>query len=117
MLPSYFDYIFVYLRQKVRRRPELGQKLCQLYARIRPEPEPDPKNPSAKLVNARWRPDSVEESRTDSSANSRRLILQFSNCGTLISLAAFVDPIHVNKEKKRLLNAPLPESNAHTELF
>ena len=32
---------------------------------------------SAKLFNARWRPDSVEESRTKSSANSRRLILQF----------------------------------------
>ena len=24
-----------------------------------------------------------------------------SNCGTLISLAAFVDPIHVNNEKER----------------
>ena len=32
---------------------------------------------SAKLFNARWRPDSAEESRTKSSANSRRLILQF----------------------------------------
>ena len=32
---------------------------------------------SAKLFNARWRPDSVEESKTKSSANSRRLILQF----------------------------------------
>ena len=32
---------------------------------------------SAKLFNARWRPDSVEESRTKSSANSRGLILQF----------------------------------------
>ena len=26
MLPSYFDYIFVHLRQKVRLRPELSQK-------------------------------------------------------------------------------------------
>ena len=26
MLPSYFDYIFVYLRQKVRLRPELSPK-------------------------------------------------------------------------------------------
>ena len=27
MLPSYFDYIFVQLRQKVRLRPELSPKL------------------------------------------------------------------------------------------
>ena len=26
MLPSYFDYILVHLRQKVRLRPELGPK-------------------------------------------------------------------------------------------
>ena len=26
MLPSYFDYIFVHLRQQVRLRPELGSK-------------------------------------------------------------------------------------------
>ena len=32
---------------------------------------------SAKLFNAPWRPDSVKESRTKSSANSRRLILPF----------------------------------------
>ena len=38
-----------------------------------------------------------------------------SNCGTLISLAAFVDPVHVNNEKERWQNAPLPESNAHIE--
>ena len=31
----------------------------------------------SKRFNARWRPDSVEESRTKSSANKRRLILQF----------------------------------------
>ena len=30
MLPSYFDYIFVYLRQKARLRPELSLKFCQL---------------------------------------------------------------------------------------
>ena len=27
MLPSYFDFIFVHLRQKVRLRPELSPKL------------------------------------------------------------------------------------------
>ena len=34
-----------------------------------------------------------------------------SNRGTLITLAAFVNPIHVNNEKERWKNAPLPESN------
>ena len=38
----------------------------------------------------------------------------FQSC-TLISLGAFVDPIHVNNEKERWQNAPLPESNVHTE--
>ena len=30
MLPNYFDYIFVHLRQKARLRPELRPKICQL---------------------------------------------------------------------------------------
>ena len=29
MLPSYLDYIFEYLRQKARLRPELSRKFCQ----------------------------------------------------------------------------------------
>ena len=29
-LPHYFDYIFVHLRQKVRLKPELSGKFCQL---------------------------------------------------------------------------------------
>ena len=37
MLSSYIDYIFVYLRQKARLRPELSPKFCQLDARTRPE--------------------------------------------------------------------------------
>ena len=37
---------------------------------------------SAKLFNARWRPDSVEKSRTKSTANSRRLICNFQSWGT-----------------------------------
>ena len=37
MLPSYFDYIFMLLRQKARLRPELSRNFCQLYARSRPE--------------------------------------------------------------------------------
>ena len=30
MFLSYFDYIFLHLRQKVRLRPELSPKFCQL---------------------------------------------------------------------------------------
>ena len=41
MLPSYFDYIFVHLRQKVRLRPELSLKFLSTLganpARTRPE--------------------------------------------------------------------------------
>ena len=41
---------------------------------ISPHP---PRVSAPRIRKARWRPDSVEESRTKSSANSRRLILQF----------------------------------------
>ena len=41
MLPSYFDYIFVHLRQKVRLRPELRLKF---FVNFKPEPEPNPKS-------------------------------------------------------------------------
>ena len=37
MLPSYFDYIFVHLRQKVRLRPEIFVKF---------RPDPNPKSPA-----------------------------------------------------------------------
>ena len=37
MLPSYFDYVFVHLRQKVRVRSELSPKFCQIYARTHPK--------------------------------------------------------------------------------
>ena len=36
MLSSYFDYIFVHLRQKARLGPELSPKFCHNF---RPEPE------------------------------------------------------------------------------
>ena len=46
MLPDYFDYIFVNLRQKVRLRPESNPKLLSSLspnpARTRPEPGPNP---------------------------------------------------------------------------
>ena len=41
MLPSYFDYIFVHVRQKVRLRPELSPKFLSTLgpntARTRPK--------------------------------------------------------------------------------
>ena len=46
MLPSYFDYLFVHLRQKARLRPELIPEFCQLEARTRPE-KPGPTYNSA----------------------------------------------------------------------
>ena len=56
MLLSYFNYIFVQLRQKVRLRPELNPIFCQAWARTRPEP--DLKSPARlttlnKLVTCR----------------------------------------------------------------
>ena len=39
MLLSYFDYIFVHLRQKAGLRPELSPKF---FANFRPEPGPNP---------------------------------------------------------------------------
>ena len=56
---------------------------------------------SAKLFNACRRPDSVEESRTKSSAKQQTTNFAIPNRGILISWAAFVDPIHVNNEKER----------------
>ena len=45
MLPSYFDYIFVHLRQKARLRPELNPKFVSTLgpnpARTQPE-QPGP---------------------------------------------------------------------------
>ena len=48
MLPSYFNYIIVHLRQKARLRPELSPKLSST---LGPKPartrlEPDPKSPA-----------------------------------------------------------------------
>ena len=34
-----------------------------------------------------------------------------------MSLPAFVNPIHVNKEEEKKQNAPLPEFNAYMETF
>ena len=46
MLPNYFGYIFMHLRQKVRLRPELSPKFLSTSgpnpARTRPEPGPNP---------------------------------------------------------------------------
>ena len=48
MLPSYFDYIFVHLRQKALPRPDLSPKFL---SRLGPNPDrtrtkPDPKSPA-----------------------------------------------------------------------
>ena len=54
MLLSYFDYIFVHLRQKARLRPELSPTFLSTLgpnpARIRSEPEPDPKSPARLTI-------------------------------------------------------------------
>ena len=47
MLPSYFDYIFVHLRQKVRLSPEIKP---DIFVNFRPAP--DPKSP-ARLTTLR----------------------------------------------------------------
>ena len=44
MLPSYFDYIFVHLGQKVRLRPELSPNFFLTLGTN--SPEPDPKSPA-----------------------------------------------------------------------
>ena len=38
-------------------------------------------------------------------------------CGKLISLVAFVDPIHVNSEEEKKQNAPFAEFKANMEGF
>ena len=38
MLPNYFDYIFVHLRQKSRRRPELSSKFVNFKPELGPNP-------------------------------------------------------------------------------
>ena len=41
MLPFYFNYIFVHLRQKIRLRPDLNPKFLTTLCS---KPEPDPKS-------------------------------------------------------------------------
>ena len=53
MLPNYFEYIFVHLRNKARLRPELSPKFLSTLAPTRPEPEPDPKSP-ARFTTLVW---------------------------------------------------------------
>ena len=47
MLPGYFNYIFVHLRQKVLLRPEKNPKFLSTLGPnpARTRPEPDPKKP------------------------------------------------------------------------
>ena len=55
MLLSYFDYIFVHLRQKLRLRPELSRKFLSTSGPnpAQTRPEPDPKSP-ARLTTLDW---------------------------------------------------------------
>ena len=48
MLASYFDYILLHLRQKVRLRPDLNPKFLSTLGPnpARTRPEPDPKSPA-----------------------------------------------------------------------
>ena len=48
MLPDYFDYIFVHLRQKVRLRPESSPRFLSTLSPnpARTRPEPNPKSPA-----------------------------------------------------------------------
>ena len=53
MLASYFDYIFLHLRQKARLRPELSPTFCQLLARTRPEKFGQTYNSGAIMFDSR----------------------------------------------------------------
>ena len=68
---------------------------------------------SAKLFKTRWRPHSVKESSNQIISEKQTTDFAISSRGTLISLSAIVDPIHVNNEKERWQNAPLSDSKAH----
>ena len=56
MLPSYFDYIFVHLRQKVRLRPKLSPKFLLTSgpnpAQTRLEPGPKPTRKARTTYNS-----------------------------------------------------------------
>ena len=56
MLPSYFNFIFVYLRQKVRLRPDLSPTFLSTLGPNQPEPGPNPTRkarPDLQLSNER----------------------------------------------------------------
>ena len=79
MLPDYFDYIFVHLRQKVRLRPESSPKFLSTLspnpARTRTRPEkPGPTyNSEAKDRNARGQ---GQEPRTQAQVFSKKKIFK-----------------------------------------
>ena len=52
MLSSYFDYIFVHLKQKAHLRPELSPKFCQHEARTRPEKPSSAYNSATAVINS-----------------------------------------------------------------
>ena len=70
---------------------------------------------SAKLLNARWRAGSVKESGTKSSANSRRLILQFlieAHSSTWLHLSIqFMQTMKGIGDKTYPCRSPMPTGN------
>ena len=60
---------------------------------------------AAKLSNARWIPDSVATG------------FAISNCGKLIRLASFFDPIQVDNKEEKKQNAPLLDFYVNMETF
>ena len=65
MLPGYFDYICVHLRQKVRLRRELSPKFLSTLGPnpARTRPEPDPKSPARLTTLVRKGRRGIEKNR------------------------------------------------------
>ena len=68
---------------------------------------------AAKPFNALWRPDSEEVSKTKSSWKMQSTKFVSSDCYTLIHSSELVHPVHINYEKERWQNTPLPKTNTH----
>ena len=56
MLPSYFDYIFVHLKQKARLRPKLSQKFLSTSGPNPARARPEKPGPTYNSVPPPWGP-------------------------------------------------------------
>jgi len=70
-------------------------------------------NAAAKSFSARWRPDLQWKKAKPDHPKKQTIDLAVSYRGIRIGLTALVYPVHINYEKQRRQNAPLPETNAH----